>query len=208
MDVREIVARVQRFLKMVEEFRKTTPPPPQVEKRYLVPVMTLDKDYRHGTVALIGSTGDSFARIKPHYGVYRVENLIGSGGMGYVFKAYEEPLDRFVAVKILSRKLSSSPEFVQRFRHEAKVLASMNHPGIAFIYSFGEEDGEHYFAMQWCPGGSLEDLVRKKGRLELLPAVDILLQCTQALQAASLKGIVHRDIKPSRITSSLMRISE
>lgn len=199
VDVREVVARMQRFLRMIEEIRRSVPPPPQVEKRYLVPVATLDKDASHGTVDLIGASGDSYARIKPNYGIYRVENLIGSGGMGYVFKAYEEPLDRFVAVKILSRKLSSSPEFVQRFRHEAKVLASMNHPGIAFIYSFGEEDGEHYFAMQWCPGGSLEDMVRKKGRLELLPAVDILLQCTHALQAASHKGIVHRDIKPSNL---------
>ena len=65
VDVREIVARVQRFLKMVEEFRKTTPPPPQVEKRYLVPVMTLDKDSSHGTVDLIGSTGDSFRASNP-----------------------------------------------------------------------------------------------------------------------------------------------
>ena len=119
--------------------------------------------------------------------------------MGYVFKAYEESLDRFVAVKILSRKLSSSPSFVQRFRHEAKILASLNHPGIAFIYSFGEEEGEHYFAMQWCPGGSLNDLVRKKGRLELLPSVEILLRCAQALQAAAAKGVVHRDIKPTNL---------
>lgn len=199
VDAREVVARVQRFLRMIDEIRHAAPPPAQAEKRYLVPMATLDKDESHGTVDLISPSADSFARIKPNYGIYRVENLIGSGGMGYVFKAYEEPLDRFVAVKILSRKLSSSPEFVQRFRHEAKVLASLNHPGIAFIYSFGEEEGEHYFAMQWCPGGSLEDLVRKKGRLELLPAVDILLQCAHALHAASRKGIVHRDIKPTNL---------
>lgn len=195
IDNREVVARVRRFLRMIDEFRRIPGPQEKAEQRFYMPA---EDDRSHGTVD-VGPASDSFVRIRPNYGMYRVENLIGSGGMGFVFKAYEESLDRFVAIKILSRKLSHSPEFVQRFRHEAKILASVNHPGIAFIYSFGEEEGDHYFAMQWCSGGSLADLVRRKGRLELLPALDIVLQCTQALDAASRKGIVHRDIKPSNL---------
>ena len=141
----------------------------------------------------------SFLNFQSSYGVYRVESLVGKGGMGQVFKAHDEQLDRYVAVKVLAAKLSRSPEFVERFRREAKVLASINHPGIASIYSFSEQKGEHYFAMQWCSGGSVSDLVRKKGRVEPMTGVDIIYQCAQALNAASKKGIVHRDIKPSNL---------
>lgn len=201
VDPREIVARIKRFIRMIDEFKTSAPVvgAPAGDHRIMAPSAQLDKEPSHGTVDIGPKSSDSFARIKPKYGIYRVENLIGSGGMGYVFKAYDEPLERFVAVKILSKRLSNSPEFVERFRREAKVLASINHPGIAFIYSFGEEEGEHYFAMQWCQGGSLQDLIRKKGRLELLPTIDIILQCAHALSAASRKGVVHRDVKPSNL---------
>jgi serine/threonine protein kinase/ActR/RegA family two-component response regulator len=198
----EVAIRVKRFLRMIDEFKnapQTVSPIPAVDRPIFVPSTLLDKDKSHGTVDVGLTTTDSFARIKPKYGIYKIETLIGSGGMGYVFKAFDEPLDRFVAIKILSKRLSSSTQFVERFRREAKVLASIDHPGIAHIFSFGEEDGECYFAMQWCPGGSLADLIRKKGRIELLPSLEIILQCAQALEAASKKGIVHRDIKPNNL---------
>ena len=198
----EVAIRVKRFLRMIDEFKnapQTIAPIPAVDRPIFVPFSPLDKDKSHGTVDVGLTSADSFARIKPKYGIYKIETLIGSGGMGYVFKAFDEPLDRFVAIKILSKRLSSSTQFVERFRREAKVLASIDHPGIAHIFSFGEEDGECYFAMQWCPGGSLADLIRKKGRVELLPSLEIILQCAQALEAASKKGIVHRDIKPNNL---------
>lgn len=138
-------------------------------------------------------------KIRPQYGNYKVESLVGSGGMGNVFKAHDNLLDRPVALKVLSRSLSSSPRFVERFRQEAKILASTEHPAIASIYAFGEEQGDYYFAMQWCAGGSVLDLLSKKQRLELLTAVDITLQCVDALGAAFANGIVHRDIKPSNL---------
>ncbi|MCI0603283.1 protein kinase [bacterium] len=136
---------------------------------------------------------------KSHYGIYRLENLAGTGGMGLVYKAYDEGLDRYVALKVLSKEWSDSPQTLEGFRREAKLIAALNHPGIAQIYTFAEEDGESYFALQWCPGGSLANLIRRKKKIQLLPAIDILLQCSRALEAASLKGVVHRDIKPSNL---------
>src|SRR5262245_52210544 len=196
IEPRELVARIRRFLRMLDEFRNT--PQPVIENTPLEKHQMKVEKKDPGSTASV-EFADCFARDRPKYGVYSVENLISSGGIGHVFKAYDEPLDRYVAVKILSQKLSSSPEFVERFRREAKVLASINHPGIAFIYSFGEEEGEHYFAMQWCDGGSLGELIRNRQQISLLPSIDIMTQCAQALFAASRKGIVHRDIKPSNI---------
>lgn len=141
----------------------------------------------------------SIQRIKPRYGNFRVESLVGSGGMGNVFKGYDEQLERTVAIKVLSRELSNSPTFVEKFHREAKIVASADHPGIAGIYTFGEQDGDFYFTMQWCSGGSIYDLIQRKGRVELLTAVDIIIQCIDALDAALAKGIVHRDIKPSNL---------
>jgi serine/threonine protein kinase/ActR/RegA family two-component response regulator len=204
IEVRELIARIHGFIRMIDQLKSSPVPasqPPENTPVLFSKVEIPERDKTHGTVELIGvpSLSESFGKIKPRYGIYRVENLIGSGAMGHVFKAYDEPLDRYVAVKILSKKLSNSPEFVERFRREAKLLASINHPGIAFIYSFGEQEGEHYFAMQWCPGGSLSGMIRSKQRVEVLPAIDIILQCAQALSAASKKGVVHRDVKPSNI---------
>jgi serine/threonine protein kinase/DNA-binding NarL/FixJ family response regulator/tetratricopeptide (TPR) repeat protein len=199
VDTRELVARARGFQRFIEMWK-----PPSAESQHALEIpgnMLQQKDKSHPTVDFIGgpSASDSAVKIRPKYGVYRVESLIGSGAMGHVFKAYDEPLERFVAIKILSKKLSSAPAFVERFRREAKVLAAINHPGIAFIYSFGEEEGEHYFAIQWCSNGSVADLIKKKQRIDILPSLDILLQSAKALEAASKKGIVHRDIKPSNI---------
>ncbi|MCI0412867.1 protein kinase [bacterium] len=198
IELRELVARVKSFQRLIESWRGIAVATPQLE----IPKTVLsEKERSFPTVDFIGapSSSDTAVKIRPKYGVYRIETLIGSGAMGHVFKAYDEPLERFVAIKILSRKLSNSPAFVERFRREAKVLAAINHPGIAFIYSFGEEEGEHYFAIQWCSNGSVADLIKKKQRIDIVPALDIILQSARALEAASKKGVVHRDIKPSNI---------
>lgn len=199
VDTRELVARIKRFIRMIDELKNAPPAAAaSYNKIQTFPIGSAPKD-KHSTVDLGGASAESYARIKPKYGIYQIETLIGSGSMGYVFKGYDEPLDRYVAIKILSKKLSSSPEFVERFRREAKVLAAINHPGIAYIYSFGEEEEDHYFAMQWCSGGALSDFIRTKERIGVLASVDIILQCAQALSAASKKGVVHRDIKPSNL---------
>ena len=119
--------------------------------------------------------------------------------MGLVYKAYDQSLDRYVAIKVLSKEWSSSPEFLERFKREAKLIAALNHPGIAQIFTFAQQDGESYFALQWCPGGSLSNLIRSRGKINLLAAVDIVEQCAKALEAAWEKSVVHRDIKPSNL---------
>jgi len=133
------------------------------------------------------------------YGVYRVESVAGVGGMGIVYKAYDQSLDRYTAVKVLSKEWSDSPEVLERFRREAKLIAALNHPGIAQIYTFATEEGDSFFALQWCPGGSVANLIRSREKLDLLPAIEIVEQCARALEVASSKGIVHRDIKPSNL---------
>lgn len=174
-DPHELAARLRHFIRMVDELVAHSPP--------AFPI-TVD-------VAL--------PQPKLKYGVYRLGSLVGSGGMGRVFKGYDEFLERDVAIKILNKDLANSPIIVERFQREAKLLAAINHPGIANIYSIGKENQEHYFAMEWCPGGSLSDRIGKNKKLELLPAVDLMLQCAHALFAAWKKGVVHRDIKPSNL---------
>jgi serine/threonine protein kinase/ActR/RegA family two-component response regulator len=183
VEMEELVVRVERLLQMAVEWKavasKPTPPPapsPHDE----------DSGLRRNVA-------------KAKYGVYSIESLAGAGGMGHVYKAYDESLDRHAAVKVLSKKWTTSKEFVERFRREAKLIAAINHPGIAHIYTFSEEDGELYFALQWCAGGTLSDLIRKETSLGLLPSLDIVLQCAKGLMAASQKGVVHRDIKPGNI---------
>ena len=206
IDARELTARVGRFIRLIDELKMptalaTSSPDLTSSKAEEHPNMDghTSATKRDLDVPSLALSDYSFLNFQSSYGVYRVESLVGKGGMGQVFKAKDEQLDRYVAVKVLASKLSSSPEFVERFRREAKVLASINHPGIASIYSFSEQKGEHYFAMQWCSGGSLGDMIRKKGRIEPMSGVDIIFQCAQALNAASKKGIVHRDIKPSNL---------
>ena len=206
IDARELTARVGRFIRLIDELKMPTAlatsnhdvtsskaeEQPNMDGHTSATKRDLD-------VPSLALSDYSFLNFQSSYGIYRVESLVGKGGMGQVFKAKDEQLERYVAIKVLASKLSGSPEFVERFRREAKVLASINHPGIASIYSFSEQKGEHYFAMQWCSGGSLGDMIRKKGRIEPMSGVDIIFQCAQALNLASKKGIVHRDIKPSNL---------
>ncbi len=181
VDGRELAARVNRFLRMALEREGRT----------------CDRHLRADRTPTGGKTPPP--PFKPMYGSYRVEHLVTSGGMGRLLKGRDEVLEREVAIKVLSPLLTSSDEFINRFHREARVLASINHPGIAAIYSFGEQDGEHYFAMQWCSGGSVADLLRKHGQIAANRAVDIIIECSEALHAASKKAIVHRDIKPGNL---------
>lgn len=188
IDIRELTARIHSYLRAMAQAKLAVSPK---SKSKTGPPSTLD--------IFLATKDDSYSRIKSKYGVYRIQSLVGSGAMGHVFRATDEVLDRDVAVKVLSRKLSGSEKFAERFRREAKMLAAVDHIGVAAVYSFGEEESDLYFAMQWCSGGSLEELLTGGKRMDLLHAISILLQCAHGLSAASRKGIVHRDIKPSNI---------
>jgi predicted Ser/Thr protein kinase len=124
--------------------------------------------------------------------------LLGRGGMGAVYKARQKELDRFVAVKILPPSVSADPAFSERFAHEARALAKLNHQNIVTLYEFGQTDGLYFFLMEFVDGMSLRQLLHA-GRIAPREALAIVPQICDALQYAHDAGIVHRDIKPENI---------
>ena len=132
-------------------------------------------------------------------GHYRIVAELGRGGMGIVYKAHEESLNRFVAIKVLGEHLNEDPGHVERFLREARSAASLNHPNIVQIYAVSEEDGRHYFAMEYVSGSSLQQILRSSGSLDSIQVAKIALQTGSGLSAAHEQGIIHRDIKPANL---------
>jgi biopolymer transport protein ExbD len=138
---------------------------------------------------------DELARLFPQLEVFA---LIGTGGMGAVYRARQRELDRVVALKILPPGIGESPAFAERFSREARALAKLSHPGIVTIHDFGRADGLYYFVMEYVDGLNLRQLLNA-GRVEPREALAIVPQICDALQYAHDHGIVHRDIKPENI---------
>jgi len=132
-------------------------------------------------------------------GHYRIVAELGRGGMGIVYKAHEESLNRFVAIKVLGEHLTEDPDHVERFLREARSAASLNHPNIVQIYAVSEEDGRHFFAMEYVSGRSLQQILRSSGPLDPIQVAKIALQTASGLRAAHEQGIIHRDIKPANL---------
>ncbi|WP_461523970.1 protein kinase domain-containing protein [Prosthecobacter sp.] len=127
-----------------------------------------------------------------------VSCLIGSGGMGAVFKARQPQLDRFVALKILPEELAEQPGFSERFQREAQALAKLSHPHIVTVHDFGQSGGFFYLLMEFVDGVNLRQLMQTK-RLTPREALSIVPPVCEALQCAHDHGIVHRDIKPENL---------
>ena len=132
-------------------------------------------------------------------GHYQIVAELGRGGMGVVYKAHEESLNRFVALKVLGEHLTEDPAHVERFLREAQSAARLNHPNIVQIYAVSQDAGRHYFAMEYVSGQSLQQILRSKGTLDSIQAARIVLQTASGLQAAHDQGIIHRDIKPANL---------
>ncbi|MFJ8910560.1 protein kinase [Amycolatopsis sp. NPDC102389] len=134
---------------------------------------------------------------------YKLTNRIAVGGMGEVWQASDTRLDRTVAVKILKAELSGDAEFLHRFRTEARMTASLNHPGIAAVHDYGETVADElsiaYLVMELVEGDPLAAIITREGRLNAERTLDILEQAGNALQAAHETGLVHRDVKPGNI---------
>jgi len=129
-------------------------------------------------------------------GPYQIIDQIGKGGMATVYKAYHAAMDRYVALKVVATQLVDEPNFLQRFRQEARLIAKLEHPHILPVHDFGEADGIPYMVMRFLEAGTLKERLAA-GQLTL-PEIDhIFTQLANALEYAHEKGVIHRDIKPS-----------
>ncbi|MDB5389217.1 MAG: prkC 14, partial [Planctomycetaceae bacterium] len=132
-------------------------------------------------------------------GHYEIQARIGGGGMGDVYRAFEPALDRTVAIKVLPPELAREADFIDRFHAEATAAAKLVHPNVVQIFYIGVEGKHHFFAMQFVPGESLAELLRRRERLEQSVALGIVEQLLAGLGAAHQLGLIHRDIKPGNI---------
>ena len=132
-------------------------------------------------------------------GTYQIVEKIGEGGMGTVYRAVDQLVERQVAIKVLRPDIARNAELFERFRTEAVALARLNHPSIATLYSFFPQDGELFMAMEFVPGSTLERLLQHTGRLPWQQAVGYLLWILEAVRHAHQMGILHRDLKPANI---------
>lgn len=129
---------------------------------------------------------------------YRLLEKIGEGGMGVVWKAHDQHLDRDVAIKVLSTGGTLDPTTRQRFRQEAHVLARLSHPGVATIFDFAAQDGVDFLVMEFVPGGTLQQRLHQ-GPIEIAEVIRIGSEIADALEGAHRQGFVHRDLKPANV---------
>lgn len=132
-------------------------------------------------------------------GHFEVEERIGAGGMGAVFRAIDTELSRYVALKVLHPTIAADAALVARFRNEARACAQLNHDNLARVFFSGEQHGVHYIAYEFADGLTIKDLISQRGRLSVEETVNYAIQSTLALSHVDAAGIVHRDVKPSNI---------
>ena len=132
-------------------------------------------------------------------GNYVIEERLGTGGMGQVFKARHRKMERTVAIKVLPPELTQSPHAVQRFHREVKAAARLSHPNIVTAYDADEARGVHFLVMEHVDGGNLSLLVKQNGPLPVGQALACTYQAARGLQYAHGEGVIHRDIKPSNL---------
>jgi YVTN family beta-propeller protein len=141
-------------------------------------------------------------RVGTQIGGYRIDRLVGRGGMGVVYLAHHLRLNRRVALKLLTPEFAEDPKFRDRFVRESQLAASLEHPNIIPIYDAGEESDLLYIAMRFVEGTDLKSVVVEQGALPPERALPILAQAAAALDAAHARGLVHRDVKPGNILLS------
>lgn len=132
-------------------------------------------------------------------GSFKLLSCLGAGGMGSVYKAYDETLDRVVAIKVMLRSLGGNPEFLESFRREAQAAAKLNHPNICQIYSFGQEKGQPYIVMELVPGKHFDEMITQPDFLDQAMVMKIGMDIADGLQLAAASNLIHGDIKPENI---------
>jgi serine/threonine protein kinase len=144
-------------------------------------------------------------------GGYEVLKVLGKGGMGAVLLGRQVSLDRKVALKVMHPRIAKNPGFVARFTREAYAAAQLTHHNVVQIYDIGEDRGQHFFSMEFVPGQSLMDLVKKEGKLAPEAAVGYILQAARGLRYGHNQGMVHRDIKPDNLmlnTEGIVKVAD
>lgn len=135
-------------------------------------------------------------------GRYEIVGRIGAGGMSNVYKAKDQKLNRFVAVKVLKPEFSADATFVKKFRVEAQSAAGLSHPNIVNVYDVGEENGIYYIVMELVQGITLKHYIERKGKLDIREVLNISVQIASGMGAAHANRIIHRDIKPQNVIMS------
>jgi hypothetical protein len=133
---------------------------------------------------------------------YELEELVGTGGMSSVFRARDLQLGRRVAIKILHERLAGDPEYLERFRREARAVAKLSHPNIVTVIDRGDDDGRQYIVFEHVEGENLKELVQRTGRLPVRRAIELGLAVADGLAFAHDQGLVHRDVKPQNVLLS------
>ena len=132
-------------------------------------------------------------------GSYNFQEVLGQGGLGVVYRATQDPIDRIVAIKVILPQFANDPSFIRRFESEAQVVARLEHPHIVPLYDFWRKAGRAYLVMRFLGGGSVRDLVNRQGKLSLDMVSRISMQTLSAMAFAHRNGVIHRDIKPDNV---------
>lgn len=160
---------------------------------------TADSTVDIGGVGRGGSVELSHVMIGERIGHYEITGALGTGGMGVVLKAYDEAIDRPVAIKVLSSKVAANSTSVERFLVEARAAGKLSHPNTVPVYEVGEAAGIHYLVMEFAPGGSIAALLDRHGAFSAVEATRIAADAARGLAAAHKAGIIHRDMKPANL---------
>ena len=139
------------------------------------------------------------SRIGTMFGRYEIRSLIGAGGMGEVYEAYDTSKDRIVAIKLLRPELAAYTGFQERFRRESRVAARLQEPHVIPVHDWGEINGVLYIDMRLVEGSDLHGVLRRDGPLDPARATSIVAQVAEALDAAHAAGLIHRDVKPENV---------
>ena len=130
---------------------------------------------------------------------FRLDEKIGAGGMSSVYRAYDPTLERWVAIKLMHRDISTDPDQLERFRREARAVARMNHPHVVTVIDAGEDEGTPYIVFEYVEGETLKERIHRLGRLDVAEAVAYAIEIGRALSAAHSQRLVHRDVKPQNV---------
>jgi eukaryotic-like serine/threonine-protein kinase len=176
-------------------------------QRSLAEVLVANGIVTAGQISRLKRTIDD-SRPRQQIPGYELLAKLGMGAMATVFKARQLSLDRMVAIKVLSTRLSESPDYVARFNEEGKAAAKLNHPNIVQAIDVGEAGGYHYFVMEYVEGHTVYDELAEGKVFPEAEALDVIIQIAEALKHAHARGFIHRDVKPKNIMLTPNRVAK